>query len=132
MPALEQQLLAAITECLFYFFLVLLNRCDVRFRMTGHAVKVAELAVCNAYVSRIHIAVDDPCYFIVGMKMLPYVIRNCHEFGKRSMFKKELPFTAGEKIKLQGTLQKKVNFHGIKMKIKTGLTMKNRNGKSFQ
>jgi hypothetical protein len=56
----QQQLIAAISECLFNFLLILLNCSYIGFLMPWLSEKVAKFTICNTYIGRIRIPVYDP------------------------------------------------------------------------
>ena len=55
--------------------------------MAGDPVKIAELAVGNTYVGRIHVAIYDPGHLAVRHLYLAQLIGYKHQFGKRGMLK---------------------------------------------
>ncbi len=90
--ALQKELFATIAEGLLYLPFVGLDAGDIALGMPGHTEEVAELAVGNAHVGGVHIAVYDPGHFAIVALGLAQLIAYEHEVGKRSVFKEELPF----------------------------------------
>jgi hypothetical protein len=102
--ALQQELVAPVTEGLFYLLPVGVNICDIGFGVTGYAVEIAKLTVCNAHVGSVHIAVYLPGDLAVRHLFQAQLVGQEHQFGQRGVFKQEHPFLHGNKLEVQGFL----------------------------
>ncbi len=77
--ALEEELVAAEQEQFVNFFFVFLDGGGVRLGMAGAAIEVAELAIGDAHIGGVGIAVYDPGDDIVGHMMLPEAVADVHQ-----------------------------------------------------
>src|SRR5579872_993793 len=58
MASLEKELVASPAKSLFNFSFVGVDIGDIGVGMAGDAIEIAELAIGDAYIRRIHVAVD--------------------------------------------------------------------------
>jgi hypothetical protein len=79
----------------------------------GPAVKIAELAVRDANVGRVRVAVNDPCDGIARHMMLAHGIAHVHQFGGRRIFKKKNAFFGAKPFESEGALEEVGNVHII-------------------
>ena len=89
MPALQQQLIAAVPDGFLNFLLIGFNIGDIGIRMAGNAIEIAEFTIGNANIGGIYIPVDLPGNFSVRHLLFPQFIGHIHQFGKRGVFKQE-------------------------------------------
>ena len=80
--ALQQQLVSSPLEGLPDFFPVGIHGGDIGLCMAGDAVEVAELAIRDAHVGGIDVAIDLPAYFSVGHLLFSEFIRHMHQVGQ--------------------------------------------------
>lgn len=85
MASLQQQLIAAPAERFFYFSFVRVDICYIGFRMPGDTVKIAKLAVGNAYIGRVYISVDLPGNFLVITSAIRHQTKTSNS-GKQKAF----------------------------------------------
>jgi hypothetical protein len=78
MTTLQQKLLPTVAKSLLDFGFVLLDGSNVRFFVSGNAIEIAKLTIRNTYIRRIHVPVDDPCNFSIGLLFLPEFIPHKH------------------------------------------------------
>jgi hypothetical protein len=109
--SLQQQLFSAQTKGLLDFYTVFFDRGDVGFFVARSAVKIAELAVGNANVGRIRIAVNDPGDDIARHMVLADGISDVHQFRGRGIFEKKNTFFRRKPFQAEGTLEEIRNIH---------------------
>ena len=85
MTALQQQLVTAIFQRFPDLFPIGGHIGNVRFRVTGDAVKVTELAIGDAHVSGVYITVDLPGYFSMRHLFFSQLVGYKHQVGKWRM-----------------------------------------------
>jgi hypothetical protein len=103
--ALQEQLLTAEFKHLVYFLSVLVYSGDIRFIVSGTAVKITKFAIRNTDIGRIGIPVDDPCHFVIRDMVLPELVGHKHQFRSGCIFKEKHPFFGGEPLQMQGAGQ---------------------------
>jgi len=79
MAALQQQLVAAVTESFLYLLFIGLNIGDVRILMPRPAEKVAELTIGYTNIRGIYIAVDLPGNFAMRYLYFAQLISHVHQ-----------------------------------------------------
>ena len=102
MTALKLKLLTSITESFLDLYPIGFNISNVRFRMTGNHVEIAEFTVGHTNVGGVHVPVYDPGNFTMRHLFFPQLVSNKHQFGQRCMLKKKNAFFSTQEIKTQG------------------------------
>ena len=78
MAALQQQLLASVSESFFNLPFIRFDISNISIFVSRNAVKVAKLAIGDANIGGVHISINYPCYFSVRNLDLPQLISNGH------------------------------------------------------
>jgi hypothetical protein len=100
MPALQEQLLTAITEGLLNLPLIGFYIGNVAFGMSRYAVKIAEFAIGRAYIGCIHITVYDPGHLIIRYLDLPQFISHISQFCQRGLLKQKDTFFCRKELEV--------------------------------
>lgn len=98
MAALQQKLIAAEAEQLVNFFFVFLNGGCVGLLVPRPAVEVAELAIGDADVGGVGVAVYDPGHYVSGYMLLPQLVGGVHQLGGGAIFEEEEALFGAEEI----------------------------------
>ena len=109
--ALQQELLSSQCKSLFDLLAVLLQGGYVALFMAGPAKEVAELAVGDANIGGIGIAVNDPGDHISRHMVLPEAIANKHELCRGGILEEENAFFCREVFQVEGFLKQVVDTH---------------------
>jgi hypothetical protein len=113
MAPLEQQLFAAEGERFFNFYLIFLDRGDIRFLVSGSAVEITELTISDTDIRGIRIAVNNPGDHISGHMSLSQCGADVHQFGGGGIFEEEHPFFGAEPFEAQGALEEIRDMHSV-------------------
>ena len=92
MAALQQQLIAAPAEGLFYLFFVGIDTRDIGVGMAGNALEITEFAIGDTNVRGVDIAIYLPGHLTVRNGDLPQFIAHLHQVCKRGIFEEEHAF----------------------------------------
>jgi hypothetical protein len=99
--------------------------------MSGHSVKITELAVRNANIRSVHITVNDPGNMIPWNPVKSHFVRNLHQFRRRNILKQKLPFRCGEEFAGNGSFKKVDGFHMENEGLSDPLSITPRTGAKF-
>jgi len=104
--ALQQELAATAGHQFVNLGFVLFEGGDVGVFVLASAEKIAELATRHTDIGVVHIAVNEPCDFVVRVKALPNLVSDKHQLGGAGLCIEQQPFFEGERISLQGLDEK--------------------------